>query len=175
MSDAAGALSRLTGREVRIDSARTFAVAEREQARLPDGEQSVGVGFQVVGEGASMFLLLKEEDARRMLGLLLGEAAQAHPLSELEISALEEVGNILASARLNAVGATAKMSLLPSVPNLACGTASALLARALGDAAEAGATLAIETPFRVGSLCSGSFFLFAGPAFLAALCGPDPV
>ena len=82
-------------------------------------------------------------------------------LSELEVSALMEVGNILASAYLNALGERLKMTLIPSVPVLSFDMAGAVLDFVLSEQGETGDLLfMIETEFTEDNdTFSGHFFL----------------
>ena len=84
----------------------------------------------------------------------------ALPLSELERATLMEVGNILASACLNALGNTLKMTLLPSVPTLMSGSGEALFERIQEQGREGESIVMIDTVFSISDApCGGSIFL----------------
>jgi chemotaxis protein CheC len=62
-------------------------------------------------------MIITRDNATIMLELLLGgNPAGGALLTELEISTLKEVGNILASAYLNALGERFRKTFIPSVP-----------------------------------------------------------
>jgi chemotaxis protein CheC len=177
MQHAATALSQLMGKEVRIEVPRLLAMGPENFAELFDKEQVACLHLQILGNvRGSIILLLQQENARRVLQLLLGTRPEPQsPLPELEASTLKEVGNILASACLNALGTVLKMTLLPSVPHLECGEATTVLAKALGLPEDGEAVLMIDTRFSIANApCCGSIFLIPASgsldAILAALC-----
>ena len=149
MTHAAQALSQLMGKGVSIEVPR----------------------LQILGNvRGNILILLQQENAHRILALLLGRhTAAGLPLSELEISTLMEVGNILASACLNAFGTTLKMPLLPSVPTLVKGEAGGVLARVL-EHQEGEAIVMIDTIFSIAdTLCGGSIFVMPESNSLGAI------
>jgi chemotaxis protein CheC len=94
----------------------------------------------------------------------------------MEVSVLKEVGNIIASACLNAFGILLKMTLLPSVPTLISGEAATVLGEIMERPAQQQSLLMIDTVFSIGeSPCCGSVFLIPAPesldALMAALSG----
>lgn len=170
MHHAATALSQLMGKPVSIEVPRLVPL---EPGALQPGEVT-GLHLQILGNvRGSIVILLRQENARRLLELLLGKLSPAGgPLNELETSTLMEIGNILASACLNALGSTLKMTLLPSVPHLESGPAATVLAHALGHAPAKDAILMIDTVFSVGDApCSGSILLIPATASLEVILG----
>jgi chemotaxis protein CheC len=166
-SNAASALARLTDKEV--GSEAPLRHTREELPAVIDAQQSFAVRLEIFGELAgSIVLLLPDHDARLLLGLLLGDDTPPDaPLSELAVSTLMEVGNIMASACLNAVGPRLQTALLPSVPGLVSGAARDLISDAFERVP--GATVAIETRFSFAApLCRGSLFLIPSPALLEA-------
>ena len=162
MEHAATALSQLMDKQVRIEVPRLIVMGPENFAELFDREQVACLHLQILGNvRGSIILLLQQENARRVLELLLGTVPELDaPLPELEASTLKEVGNILASACLNALGNVLKMTLLPSVPHLECGEASTVLSNALGLPEDGEAVLMIDTRFSIADApCSGSIFL----------------
>ena len=169
MGHAATALSQLMGKPVCIEVPRLLVLDADGLAELLHRQQVTGLHLQILGKvRGSIVILLKQENARRVLELLLGELpAPGAPLSELEASTLKEIGNILASACLNALGTLLKTTLLPSIPHLECGEATTVLAHALGHPADDAAVLMIDTSFSIDDApCCGSIFLVPAPASL---------
>jgi chemotaxis protein CheC len=169
MGHAATALSQLMGKSVRIEVPRLRMMAPESLSDLLDAQQVTGLHLQILGNvRGSIVILLQQDHARRVLELLLGKAPESdRPLTELEASTLKEIGNILASACLNALGAMLKMTLLPSVPNLESGPASTVMSRALGHPPVGEAILMIDTEFSIADApCSGSIFLVPAAASL---------
>jgi chemotaxis protein CheC len=97
-----------------------------------------------------------------MLDNLLSRAKpRSALLNALEISALKEVGNILASAYLNALGKRLKMTLIPSVPVLSFDSTGAVEDFVVNKLGELGdMSFLIETEFAEDNdNFSGHFFL----------------
>ena len=80
---------------------------------------------------------------------------------EIELSALKEIGNILASSYLSAMSSLTSLSILPSVPDIAIDMAGAILSVPAIEFGKVGDTvLYIETEFSEGSTkVVGDFFL----------------
>ena len=80
----------------------------------------VGVCLKILGDArGDIMMIFTREDAIRMLEMLLSrDMSKGTLLTELEASALKEVGNILASAYLNALGEMFGKTFIPSVPVL---------------------------------------------------------
>jgi chemotaxis protein CheC len=118
---AASALSQLVGgRKVQIDVPRVMVTPINEMAGLVGGADARVVAAQLGMEGelkGHLLLVLPEKDAFELVGLLLNERGHA-PLSEIQLSALGEAANIVASACLSAIGTLANLRLLPSIPTL---------------------------------------------------------
>jgi len=82
----------------------------------------------------SLALILREQQASEMLqaiGLPPGEPGM---LDEMQQSALREIGNIVASAYLNALANVGNMQILPDPPGLAQETVAAVLGAIAADA-----------------------------------------
>jgi chemotaxis protein CheC len=169
MGHAATALSQLMGKCVRIEVPRLLVLEPASLTELLDAQEVTALHLQIFGNvRGSILILLRQENARRILELLLGrEPAPDLRLSELEVSTLKEVGNILASACLNALGTMLEMTLLPSVPVLECGKAGEVMAHTLGNPPDGEAILMIDTMFSIADApSSGSIFLVPSPASL---------
>ena len=172
MGHAATALSQLMGKSVSIEVPRLLVLEPASLAELLDAQEVAGLHLQILGNvRGSILILLRQENARRILELLLGKLPEPGlPLSELEGSTLKELGNILASACLNALGTMLKMTLLPSVPVLECGAAGEVLARTLGLPPGGETILMIDTMFSIADApSSGSIFLIPAAASLGVI------
>ena len=172
LGHAATALSQLMGKGVSIEVPRLQMIDATALAELLDAQEVTCVHLAITGQvRGCMLILLRQENARRMLELLLGQApATELSLSDLEISTLKEVGNILASACLNALGNMLKMPLLPSVPTLLSGEAAQVLAGIAELPKNGEGVIMIDTMFSISqALCDGSIFLMPAPASLGAI------
>ena len=76
-----------------------------------------------------MMFLLKKESAGELVAMLMGQPerdANAE-LSEIECSALKEIGNIITSSYLNSLSSLTGLTVFPSVPSLCVDMAGAIL------------------------------------------------
>lgn len=145
---AAGALATLVGSPVEmcVPEARLLAPGEADaplaSALGEDVREWAGVLFQVEGGlGGTLGLLFPPASRERLLEKLLGENANIEPQAE---SALREVGNILASHALSAIGDVLGEIVLPSLPRLSMEGAQHELAQLIAANAGERAALRIE-------------------------------
>ncbi len=174
MGHAATALSQLLGETVYL---RVPRVTMTDIGQVPDllgGAEKVvaGITLQILGDARGNILLIFPRDsAQRLLGRLLRSEEKGLIFNELGASTLKEVGNILASAYLSAMGSLLHLTLIPSVPLLACDMAGAVVDYVLIELSQAGdLALMVETEFHGTNpeieLIKGHFFLLPDPASL---------
>ncbi|MDH3454054.1 MAG: chemotaxis protein CheC [Desulfuromonadales bacterium] len=184
MGHAATALSQMIGQTVHL---RVPHVTITEISQVPDhlgGAERlmVGITLQILGDArGSIMLLFPTESAHHLLCSLLGRQAKTLIMNEMTVSALKEVGNILASAYLSALGNLLNKTLIPSVPLLAYDMAGAVVDYVLIELSQASDfALMVETDFSGDAgqelAIKGHFFLLPDPAtldiFLNAVGGP---
>ena len=174
MGHAATALSQMIGQRITL---RVPQVSVTEIKAVPDqlgGAETlmVGITLQILGDArGSIMLLFPQESAHRLLCCLLNREERGLVMNELTVSALKEVGNILASAYLSAIGNLLHKTLIPSVPMLAYDMAGAVADYVLIDLSQGGnLALMIETDFSAGAddarRIRGHFFLMPDPQTL---------
>jgi len=182
---AATALSQLIGgQRVDLQVVEAGVVGRDEVAPRLDGSAGElwGVRLDLHGgvEG-SLLLAYDRGDAFAVAALLAGDGAsedgpEGRPvLTELGTSSLAELGNILASAYLTAVGQVTGLILLPSVPRVVHGSDAELAATILAPTEAEGEELLLlletrltaegPTPLR------GHLLIAARPQGIAALLG----
>jgi chemotaxis protein CheC len=89
---------------------------------------SVLVNFSGDANGVILFML-SMEDARGIMDILVGEDEVATTgLSEIKISAIKEIGNILGSSYLGSIASLTAMKLNISIPYIAIDMTGAILA-----------------------------------------------
>lgn len=165
MDHAAIALSQLMKKDIhlKIPHIQTMDVAHVPEFLGGTQLKVVGVYLQILGDarGNIMMVFTRENAIRLLDNLLSRDKPRGALLSELEVSALKEVGNILASAYLNALGERLKMTLIPSVPVLSFDMAGTVLDFVLSEQGETGdLSFMIETKFSEdGDTFNGHFFL----------------
>lgn len=169
---AATALSQLTGRRISLEVPRVRFAPIAEVPGIAGGAETVvaGLYFRILGDARGVILLIfPEESARGVVRLVIGD--QRADLEEpLAVSAMQEIGNILTSAFLTAIGQLAGLSLIPSVPGYAIDMAGSILDLVLIELSRlADTALVIETVFlEVGEGLRGHFFLLPDPNTLGA-------
>ncbi len=149
---AAGALATLLARpfEMRVPRARVLAPGHFDAPfagkLAADPGAWAGALFDVEGgPGGVLAVLLPPACRDALLTELLGENAGIEPQAE---SALREVGNIVASHALSAIGDLLGESVLPSLPRLELAGAPRELARLVAERAGDRPALRIEVELR---------------------------
>ncbi len=121
--NAASALSGLLGTEVRM-MLPTVSVLDFNDAMNAIGNPETIVAAVLVGMKGDvsgiMLFILKMDLINDILGILLGNhIEQYEQLSEMDVSALNEVGNIMISSYVNALSTLAGVDIGLSVPEIA--------------------------------------------------------
>lgn len=127
---AATALSILLREEVRmsVTSARLCAFDEISDVVGGAEEIVAGVFLRMSGDVyGNMFLLLSLKSARQLLHRLVQVEDEIEDFTEMDISALSEVGNIMGGSYLNAMSELSSLQMNQSVPAVAIDMAGAIL------------------------------------------------
>jgi len=151
MGHAATALSQLLGRSIGLRVPRVSLTDLDRVPQLLGGAENLvtGVSLQVFGAARGHILLIfPHTDAERLLRELIAPGAGPPLDSEIGQSTICEVGNILASAYLGALGTLLQQTLIPSVPLLAVDMAGAVVDTVLIELGQHGdRALMLETEF----------------------------
>ncbi|WP_405031056.1 chemotaxis protein CheC [Paenibacillus hexagrammi] len=127
----------------------------------------LAIFLRVEGDApGNMFFILHLESAKNVLRNLVGlEVEDEEQYSELELSALNEIGNILAGSYLSSLADFTRLNMQPTVPSLAIDMAGAILSYGLLQFGEMGdQALLIDTKFLEGqNEVQGHFFLIPDP------------
>jgi len=174
MGHAATALSQMIGQRVNLTVSNVTITEISQVPELLGGAEKmmVGITLQILGDArGSIMLLFPEESAHRLLCSLLGQQEKGLVMTEVSVSALKEVSNILASAYLSALGKLLNKTLIPSVPLLAYDMAGAVVDHVLIDLSQSGDfAMMIETDFGgepdQDLAIKGHFFLLPDPVTL---------
>lgn len=180
---AATALSNLLGKPVNMDMPKVKLIPFDEIAEQVGGLEAVVVAIflRIQGEIAgNLFLLMPVESAKQLLReMTYVESSDGMYFNEMEVSALSEIGNILAGSYLTSLADFIQVMLSPTVPGFAVDMAGAILTYGLLSFGDVGDTaLLIETSFLNGSnRFEGHLFMIPDPESLekifAALGVPD--
>jgi chemotaxis protein CheC len=165
---AATALSMMTGRQIIISVPRAQLCGYNEITHIMNGPENVVVGLLVgISDDLRGFILLVLDlkDARVLVSTLLGEpmenVSEDGEFSEMQVSALREVANILIGSYITAISELTGLRINASVPELVVDMAGAvmnLLAAAYGEYGDH--VLFLETRFSdQGQSLYGHFFL----------------
>ncbi|HKI52386.1 MAG TPA: chemotaxis protein CheC [Geothermobacteraceae bacterium] len=174
MGHAATALSQLLRRGISLHVPNLTVTDISEVPTLLGGAEMVvaGVTLDVLGEArGNILLIFPRESAERLLGALVGQTGLDPLETPLGASTLCEVGNILASAYLTALGQMLQMVLIPSVPRMALDMAGAVVDAVLIELSQSGdLALMLETEFHDNEggpePIRGHFFLLPDPETL---------
>ena len=135
----------------------------KELGAAMGGEEQIMAGIYLGVEGditGSIMFLLEKTSAKHLVGKLMGMASEGEEFSEMEFSALKEVGNIITGAYLNSLSTLTNLVIYPSIPDLTVDMAGAILSvpaiefGALGDR-----ILLIQTQFFDEISIDGYFIL----------------
>lgn len=162
------ALSKLTGKTIDMKVPRARTVEFNEVADFVGGAETVVVTvyLQIVGDlEGSMFFTLSEELAHQLVQQLLPSPEFKEGFSEMEISALNEIGNILIGSYLTALVELTNLNIQPSIPSLAVDMAGAILSYGLIELSQTcDFAIAIDTTFLDGEQeLEGHFFFLPNP------------
>lgn len=167
--NAATALSKLLDKPVDMAVPKVSLLPFEEVAERVGGAEQIvlAVFLRVEGEApGNMFFIIEEQSAKRMLNQLLSMNHQDEDgYSEMELSALCEIGNILAGSYLSSLADFTQLPMVPSVPAIAHDMAGAILSYGLMQYGEMGdSALLIETTFLEDrQSLEGHFFLIPDP------------
>ena len=156
---ASGALSSMLGRsvDITVPSASVLPMAEAVGTIGDPEAEYTGVVLGIVGEmPASVLLLFTPRDAELMCGLLGVEAG-----TEIGVSALMEIGNIVGSSYINALAEMTGLAIEPAPPAAATDFLGAIVQTVLAEQAGAGdSALLLDSDLVVEREdCSVSFLL----------------
>ncbi len=182
---AATALSLLLGMRIEMEVPRANLVGFNEIALQIGGSEAVivSVFLQVMGDApGNMFFMVSLDTARQLLDQLnlpgrenatersqnADDVAAPPTFTDIEVSAISEIGNILAGSYLSSLAEFTQLNLEPSPPAFTLDMAGAILAYALIQIGNMGdQALLIETAFFDGvNRLQGNFFFIPEPESL---------
>ncbi|KUK13933.1 MAG: chemotaxis protein CheC [Synergistetes bacterium] len=173
--NAATALYQIIGKKIMMSVPRAAVIPLSEVPDVLGGSEVLvaGVFLRVLGDApGSILFVMPKDSALYLVDMLMGRPeSSTQVLSEMDQSALKEIGNILASSYLNALASFTKLTFLPTVPALAFDMAGAILDVILVELGQLGDyALLIETRFQAESAhVEGHFFLIPDPGALSII------
>lgn len=166
---AATALSTLLDKPIDMLVPKVRMLPFEEICESVGGAETVvlAIFLRVDGDApGNMFFILDLDAAKNMLRDLIGlNIENQEEYSELELSALNEIGNILAGSYLSSLADFTNLNMQPTVPALAIDMAGAILSYGLLQFGQMGdQALLIDTKFMEGeNEVQGHFFLIPDP------------
>ena len=165
--NAATALAKMLNRKVDMKVPEVKILEFKDVSEILGGAENQVVGLLLGINGdinGDIMFLLGVKDAKILVNMLFGRSKDDRSnlaFDEMEVSALKEVGNILAGSYISALSTLTSLKLKPTVPELAIDMAGAILSVPAIEFGKVGDTvLFIETEFIEGKdRVSGNFFL----------------
>ncbi|MCI5621826.1 MAG: chemotaxis protein CheC [Lachnospiraceae bacterium] len=102
---------------------------ELGSAICPEDQTIVGIYLEVSQDiSGSMMFLITMDSAHYLVNRLMGRDPSYHEeFDEMDLSAMKEIGNIIAGSYLNALSSMTNLVISPSVPYIAIDMAAAIL------------------------------------------------
>lgn len=129
--NATTALSQMVNAKIDMRVPEVTLLGFRELPDIVGGAENliIGILFTLEGQLDGMMLFMMEQDsAHHILNLIMGKALRnITEFSEIDLSALCEIGNIIAGAYLSSISALTNMFVCSSIPYMAIDMAGAIL------------------------------------------------
>lgn len=129
--NATTAIAQMLGERLNMDvpKVQLMEASELGGAICDEEETIVGIFLEVLDDiNGSMMFLMKMESAHIIVNrLMMREPDYNEPFDEMDLSALKEIGNIIASSYLTALSSLTNLIIQPSVPYIAVDMAAAIL------------------------------------------------
>lgn len=175
--NAATALAQMVNAKIDMNVPRVKILPFSEVPELLGGADRHVVGIYLAVSGSapvSILFILSVESAHLLINILMGQAVgnnESGEFSDMEISAMMEVGNIISASYLNALSMFTDIMFVPSVPALGIDMAGAILNAILAQFGQmADHVLVLETSFKKDQQdVVGNFFLLPEPDSLNKL------
>lgn len=135
-------------------------------AICPEEETIVGIFLEVLGDiTGSMMFLMKLPAAHFLVNIIMGRDLEYNePFDEMDLSAMKEIGNIIAGSYLSALSNMTNLKILPSVPYLSVDMAASILSVPAIQFGQYGDNaLFVETEFGDDVMIGGYFILMPDP------------
>ncbi len=129
--NATTAISQMLGARLNMEvpKVQLMEASELGGAICDEEETVVGIFLEVLDDinGSMMFLMTMESAHIIVNKLMMRDPDYNEPFDEMDLSALKEIGNIIASSYLTALSSLTNMKIQPSVPYIAVDMAAAIL------------------------------------------------
>lgn len=172
--NAATALSTLLNKKIDMNVPSVSVISFNEMMELAGGPENIiaCVFLRIEGDApGSMYFILSLEQSERFIHQITGDSnfSIESSSSDIAISALQELGNIMAGSYLSALSNFTNLNLFPTVPALSIEMAGAVISAGLlelskvGDYAIVIDTELMEVDQKYMNSINGHFFLLPDP------------
>lgn len=149
--NATTALSTMINGKIDMNVPQVALLEFKELPEMVGGAENIVVGILITLEGeinGMMMFMMDQESAYHLLDILMGNSSERHEFTEMEYSALKEIGNIIAGAYLSSLSTLTNVTISASVPYMSVDMAGAILSvPAIEFGKVADKALIIETQF----------------------------
>ena len=148
--------------DMNVPKVELLEVSKLGRAICPEAEIIVGIFLEVQTDiNGSMMFLMKMDSARFLVNKLMGRNTEDEKeFDEMDLSALKEIGNIIAASYLNALSVMTNLMITPSIPYIAVDMAASILSvPAISFGQFGDNALLIQTEFGDDVMISGYFIL----------------
>ncbi|MFE0506496.1 chemotaxis protein CheC [Peribacillus butanolivorans] len=171
---AATALSAILNRKIDMNVPNVRVVSFDEMMEMAGGAEQVvaSIFLRIVGDASgSMFFILSLPVAEYFIQQMTGDetfSIDSTPYTDLALSCLQELGNILSGSYLTSLSDFTQLNLYPSVPSLSIDMVGATISYGLLELSQASDTaIVIDTVLEKDQLFAesidGHFFLLPDP------------
>jgi chemotaxis protein CheC len=114
--------------QMSVPNVRLMTVSDLVKAVGEEETTVVGIYLELERDiTGSMMFLLDIPSARYLVNKLMNQERQSDTFEEMELSALREIGNIIAGSYLSALSTMTNLNIKPSVPYISVDMAGAIL------------------------------------------------
>lgn len=129
--NATTALSQLLNSKIDMKVPDVKLLGFKELPDMIGGAENIVVGILLTLEGDTdgmMMFMLEKHSAHHIINILLQKNLNSfEEFSEMDLSALSEIGNIIAGAYLSSISTLTRLTIISSVPYMAIDMAGAIL------------------------------------------------
>ncbi len=148
--------------DMNVPKVELMEASKLSTAICSEDEIIVGIFLEVSHDiTGSMMFLMRMDSAHYLVNKLMGRDPQSmDEFDEMDLSALKEIGNIIAASYLSALSGLTNLTIVPSIPHIAVDMAAAILSvPAIQFGQYGNNALLIETEFGDDYMINGYFIL----------------
>lgn len=129
--NATTALAKMINKKVDMSVPKVRILEFKDMGNILGGEENlvVGILFNVIGDiNGMMMYVLEKKSAHTLANILMGrDLSYSEEFSDMDFSALQELGNILTSSYLSSLSTLTQLRVKPLTPQIAYDMAGAIL------------------------------------------------